>query len=112
MDLTTGQQRGARPEGRRQPAHHRSEQRVRRPEQQQRAAGSATTSRAPGLGRTIVTRLIWTEVTRLLSRRFTGIALIMLLLGLAGSQLVLNDALRPLSGEQLATSERAYQQDA
>jgi ABC-type multidrug transport system ATPase subunit len=35
MDLTTGQQRGARSERRRQPAHHRSEQRVRRPEQQQ-----------------------------------------------------------------------------
>jgi ABC-2 type transport system permease protein len=57
-----------------------------------------------------VTRLIWAEVTRLLSRRFTGIALIMLLLGLAGSQLVLNDALSPLNGEQLATAERAYQQ--
>jgi len=56
-----------------------------------------------------VTRLIWTEVTRLTSRRFTGIALIMLLLGLAGFQLVLNDALSPPSGEQLATSERAYQ---
>jgi ABC-2 type transport system permease protein len=62
------------------------------------------------LGRAIVTRLIWAETTRLLSRRFTGIALIMLLLGLAGSQLVLNDALAPLSGEQLATTERAYQQ--
>ena len=57
-----------------------------------------------------MTRLIWTEVTRLTSRRFTGIALIMLLLGLAGFQLVLNDALSPPSGEQLATSERAYQQ--
>ena len=56
-----------------------------------------------------MTRLIWTEVTRLTSRRFTGIALIMLLLGLAGFQLVLNDALSPPSGEQLATSERAYQ---
>ena len=57
-----------------------------------------------------MTRLIWTEVTRLLSRRFTGIAMIMLLLGLAGSQLVLNDALSPMSGEQLAASERAYQE--
>jgi hypothetical protein len=54
-----------------------------------------------------VTRLIWAEVSRLLSRRFTGIALIMLLLGLAGSQVVLNDALSPPSGEQLATTERA-----
>jgi ABC-2 type transport system permease protein len=61
------------------------------------------------VGRAIVTRLIWTEVTRLLSRRFTGIALVLLLLGLAGSQLVLNDALSPLSGDQLATAERAYQ---
>ena len=57
-----------------------------------------------------MTRLIWAEVTRLLSRRFTGIALITLLLGLTGSQLVLNDALSPLSCEQLATVERAYQQ--
>ena len=57
-----------------------------------------------------MTRLIWPEVTRLLSRRFTGIALVLLLLGLAGSQLVLNDALSPLSGEQLATAERAYKQ--
>lgn len=62
------------------------------------------------MGRAIVTRLIWTEVTRLLSRRFTSIALVLLLLGLAGSQLVLNDALSPLSGEQLAAAERAYQQ--
>jgi ABC-2 type transport system permease protein len=61
------------------------------------------------LGRTIVTRLIWAEVSRLLSRRFTGIALIMLLVGIAGSQVVLNDALSPPSGEQLATTERAYQ---
>jgi ABC-type multidrug transport system ATPase subunit len=36
LDLTTGQQLGARPERRRQPAHHRAEQRLGRPEQQQR----------------------------------------------------------------------------
>ena len=57
-----------------------------------------------------MTRLIWAEVTRLLSRRFTGIALVLLALGLTGSQLVLNDALATVSGEQLATAERAYQQ--
>ena len=57
-----------------------------------------------------MTRLVWTEVTRLLSRRFTAIALIMLLLGLGGLQLVVNDSLSPLSGEQLAAAERAYQE--
>jgi ABC-type multidrug transport system ATPase subunit len=36
LDLTAGQHLGARPERRRQPAPHRSEQRLRRPEQQQR----------------------------------------------------------------------------
>jgi ABC-type multidrug transport system ATPase subunit len=36
LDLTSGQHLGARQERRRQPAHHRSKQRVRRPEQQQR----------------------------------------------------------------------------
>jgi ABC-2 type transport system permease protein len=57
-----------------------------------------------------VTRLVWAEVTRLLSRRLTGIALIILLLGLGGSQLIVNDALSPLTGEQLAAAERAYEQ--
>jgi ABC-2 type transport system permease protein len=59
---------------------------------------------------TPVTRLVWAEVTRLLSRRLTGIALIILLLGLGGSQLIVNDSLSPLTGEQLAAAERAYQQ--
>jgi ABC-2 type transport system permease protein len=36
--------------------------------------------------------------------------MIMMLLGLAGYQLVINDALSPPSREQLATAERAYQQ--
>lgn len=36
LDLTSGQHLGARPERRGQPTHHRSVQRVRRPEQQQR----------------------------------------------------------------------------
>jgi ABC-2 type transport system permease protein len=57
-----------------------------------------------------VIRLIWAEITRLLSRRFTGIATIVLLLGLAGYQLVINDALAPPSREQVAAAERAYQQ--
>jgi ABC-2 type transport system permease protein len=57
-----------------------------------------------------MTRLIWAEATRLLSRRFTGIALIALLLGLCGFQLVVNDALSPLTGAQLAAAQRAYEQ--
>jgi ABC-2 type transport system permease protein len=62
------------------------------------------------LERAAVTRLIWAEVTRLLSRRFTVIALIALLLGLGGFQLVVNDALSPLTGAQLAAAQRAYEQ--
>lgn len=57
-----------------------------------------------------MSRLVWAEVRRLLSRRFTGIAMIVLLLGLAGSQLVVNDALSPPNREQLAAAERAYQE--
>jgi ABC-2 type transport system permease protein len=55
-------------------------------------------------------RLLWAETTRLLSRRFTGIALVLLLLGLGGYQLVVNDALSPLTGEQLAAAQRDYEQ--
>jgi ABC-2 type transport system permease protein len=57
-----------------------------------------------------VTRLIWAEITRLLSRRLTGIAMIVILLGVAGYQLVINDALSPPSGEERAAAERSYQQ--
>jgi ABC-2 type transport system permease protein len=57
-----------------------------------------------------VTRLVMTEVTRLLSRRFTGIALILLLLALGGYQLVVNQSLAPVTGEQLAAAQRAYEQ--
>jgi ABC-2 type transport system permease protein len=56
-----------------------------------------------------VTRLVWAEVTRLLSRRFTGIALIVLLIGLGGFQLVVKDALSPLTDAQLAAAQRAYE---
>ena len=55
-------------------------------------------------------RLLGAEATRLLSRRFTGIALLVLLLGLGAYQLVVNKSLSPLTGEQLATAEQAYQQ--
>ena len=55
-------------------------------------------------------RLLGAEATRLLSRRFTGLALLVLLLGLGGYQLVLNESLSPLTGEQLASAEQAYQQ--
>ena len=57
-----------------------------------------------------MTRLIWAEITRLLSRRLTGIAMILILLGVAGYQLVINDALSPPSGEERAAAERSYQQ--
>jgi ABC-2 type transport system permease protein len=62
------------------------------------------------LERQDVTRLVVTEVTRLLSRRFTGIALIMLLLALGGYQLVVNKSLAPASGEQVAAAKGAYEQ--
>ena len=57
-----------------------------------------------------MTSLIWAEITRLLSRRLTGIAMIMMLLGVAGYQLVVNDALSPPSSEERAAAERSYQQ--
>ena len=57
-----------------------------------------------------MTRLIWAEATRLLSRRLTGMAMIALLLVLAGYQLVVNDVLSPPTGEELAAGERTYQQ--
>src|SRR5262245_4170122 len=55
-------------------------------------------------------RLVAAEIIRLLSRRFTGIALILLLLGLAGYQLVGNKSVSPDTGEQLAAAQRSYEQ--
>ena len=55
-------------------------------------------------------RLVLAEAHRLLSRRFTRLALIALLLGLAGFQLVVNDALSPLTGARLAAAQRAYEE--
>lgn len=57
-----------------------------------------------------MSRLVWAEVTRLLSRRFTGIALVVLLLGLGAYQLVVNDSLSPQTDEQLAAAQRSYEQ--
>jgi ABC-2 type transport system permease protein len=55
-------------------------------------------------------RLLGAEAIRLLSRRFTGLTLLVLLLGLSGYQLVVNQSLSPLTGEQLAAAEQAFQQ--
>jgi ABC-2 type transport system permease protein len=57
-----------------------------------------------------MTRLVVAEVSRLLSRRFTAIALIVLLLGLGGYQLVVNVSLSPATSEQLVAAQRAYEQ--
>ena len=57
-----------------------------------------------------MSRLVWAEVTRLLSRRFTVIALVVLILGLGAYQLVVNDSLSPLSDKQLAAAQRSYEQ--
>jgi len=57
-----------------------------------------------------MTRLVAAEISRLLSRRFTAIALLVLLLGLGGYQLVVNDSLSPATDEQLAAAQRAYQE--
>jgi ABC-2 type transport system permease protein len=57
-----------------------------------------------------MTRLITAEMTRLLSRRFTAIALIVLLMGLGAYQLIVNKSLSPVTGEQLAATQRAYEQ--
>ena len=55
-------------------------------------------------------RLVWAEITRLFGRRFTAVALIVLLLALGGSQLVVNKALAPPSGEERAAAQQAYDQ--
>ena len=55
-------------------------------------------------------RLVWAEITRLFGRRFTAIALILLLLALGGSQLVVNKALAPPSGEERTAAQQAYDQ--
>jgi len=55
-------------------------------------------------------RLVWAEITRLFGRRFTAIALIVLMLALGGSQLVVNKALSPPSGEERAAAQQAYDQ--
>ena len=58
-----------------------------------------------------MTRLVAAEIARLLSRRFTAIALIVLLLGLGAYQLVVNDSLSPATGEQLAAAQRTVRAD-
>ena len=55
-------------------------------------------------------RLVWAEITRLFGRRFTAVALIVLLLALGGSQLVVNKALSPPTGEERAAAQQAYDQ--
>jgi ABC-2 type transport system permease protein len=62
------------------------------------------------LERAVVIGLLWAEVTRLLSRRLTGTALVVLLLGLGGYQLIVNDSLSPPTSEQLAAAQRVYQE--
>jgi ABC-2 type transport system permease protein len=55
-------------------------------------------------------RLLWAGATRLVSRRFTSLALLVLLLGLGAYQLVINDSLSPPTAEQLATAQQTYEE--
>ncbi len=56
-------------------------------------------------------RLVGAEVSRLLSRRFTIIAAIVVLLGLGAFQLVVNEELRPPSAAEQAAGQQSYEAD-
>lgn len=55
-------------------------------------------------------RLIGAETSRLLSRRFTIITAIVMLLGLCAFQLVVNEELRPPSAAERADAQRSYEE--
>ncbi len=55
-------------------------------------------------------RLIQAEVTRLLSRRFTVIAAVVVLLGLCAFQFAVNDQFKPPSPADQAAAQRSYQE--
>ena len=55
-------------------------------------------------------RLIGAETSRLLSRRFTLIAAVVVLLGLCAFQLVVNEELQPPSAAEQAAAQREYQE--
>jgi len=56
-------------------------------------------------------RLLGAEISRLLSRRFTVIASIAVLLALSAFQLAVNDEISPPSAEQLAAAQQAYEEE-
>ncbi len=56
-------------------------------------------------------RLLGAEISRLLSRRFTVIASIAVLLALGAFQLAVNEAIAPPSGEELAAAQQALQEE-
>jgi ABC-2 type transport system permease protein len=58
-----------------------------------------------------VTRLIGAEIIRLLSRRFTVIAAVVVLLALSAFQLAVNAQLRPPTAAEQAAAQRGYQEE-
>jgi ABC-2 type transport system permease protein len=56
-------------------------------------------------------RLLGAEMSRLLSRRFTVIAMIAVLVALGAFQLAVNQEISPPSGEELAAAQQAYQEE-
>jgi ABC-2 type transport system permease protein len=56
-------------------------------------------------------RLIGAEISRLLSRRFTLIAAIVVLLGLCAYQIAVNALITPPTGEELAAAQRTYEEE-
>ena len=56
-------------------------------------------------------RLLRAEISRLLSRRFTLIAGIAVLLALGAFQLAVNEAIAPPTGEDLASAQRAFEEE-
>jgi ABC-2 type transport system permease protein len=57
-----------------------------------------------------VIRLLEAETVRLLSRRFTLIATVIVLLGLCGFQLAVNEQLQPPTAAEQAAAQRSYEQ--
>jgi ABC-2 type transport system permease protein len=57
-----------------------------------------------------MTRLLWAELNRLRSRRFTLIALLAVFLALAAFQLVVNDQVTPPSAAEQARNQAQYEQ--
>ena len=62
-------------------------------------------------GAPLMIRLIGAEISRLLSRRFTIVAAIVVLVGLCAYQIAVNAQITPPSGDELAAAQRTYEEE-